>query len=144
MEVVLENRETGTSKKEYRKALVPTWIKVFGWIFIVMGALVPFFYLTSLFFGFSASYMMFGLEYEGPAFALMPLSISTIILINGICAYGLLFGKEWGLNACLVFGYIGLFITIATMFIGSGLVIRLEPIIQIPYLIKLHKIKAHR
>lgn len=143
MESVLEHREADTSKQEYRKATVPKWIKVFGWIFIVMGALAPFFYFTSLVFGFSASYMIFGLAYEGPAFALMPLLISTIILINGICAYGLLFGKDWGLSTCLLFGYLGLFITIATMFSGSGLVIRLEPIIQVPYLIKLHKIKAH-
>lgn len=143
MEAAIENPETGTQSQESRKALVPLWIKVFGWIFIVMGALAPFLFLSSLIFGFSASYMMFGLEYEGQAFALMPLLISIVILINGICAYGLLFGKGWGLVACLIYGYIGLFITIATMFIGHDLVIRLEPIIQIPYLIKLHKLRAH-
>ncbi len=143
METVQENKEAGVRNQDYRKALVPVWIRVFGWIFIVMGALVPVFYLSALIFGFSASYMMFGMAYEGPAFALMPLLISTAILLNGICAYGLLFGRSWGVNACLVYGYIGLFITIATMFVDSGLVIRLEPIIQIPYLIKLHKIKPH-
>ena len=79
--------------------------------------------------------------------ALMPLVIAAVIFVNGLCAYGLLFGKDWGLNACIVFGYIGLALTVGTMvfemiFSGS-MMIRLEPIIQIPYLVKLHRLKAH-
>lgn len=90
---------------------------------------------------------MFGLEYEGNAKALMPLVISTVILINGLCAYGLLFGKDWGLTACIVFGYIGLLLTLGNVFfdmiVNGGMMIRLEPVIQIPYLVKLHRIKTH-
>ena len=147
MDIVVNEQDRNNDKSLARKALIPLWIKIFGWLFIVMGALVPFLYICSLIFGFSASYTMFGLEYEGNAKALMPLVISTVILINGLCAYGLLFGKDWGLTACIVFGYIGLLLTLGTMlfemiFSGS-MMIRLEPIIQIPYLVKLHKLKAH-
>jgi len=136
-----------TDKSHARNALIPLWIKFFGWLFIVMGGLVPLFFFGSLIFGLSASYTMFGLGYEGSAMALMPLIISTIILINGLCAYGLLFGKDWGLNACIVFGYIGLLLTLGTMLFemifNGSMMIRLDPIIQIPYLFKLHKLKAH-
>jgi hypothetical protein len=147
MEIVLNEQEASIDKPEIRKSLIPLWIKIFGWLFIVMGALVPFFYIGSLIFGFSSSYTMFGLEYKGNAWALMPLVIAAVIFVNGLCAYGLLFGKDWGLNACIVFGYIGLASTVGTMvfemiFSGS-MMIRLDPIIQIPYLVKLHRLKAH-
>ncbi|MBY0418407.1 MAG: hypothetical protein K2W88_10155 [Pararheinheimera sp.] len=147
MEILLKDQETGNDKSQVRKSLIPFWIKIFGWLFIVMGGIVPFLYIGSLIFGFSASYTMFGLEYEGNAKALMPLVISTVILINGLCAYGLLFGKDWGLTACIVFGYIGLLLTLGNVFFdmifNGGMMIRLDPVIQIPYLVKLHRIKTH-
>lgn len=147
MDTVVNGQDMNNDKSLARKTLIPLWIKIFGWLFIVMGVLVPFLYIGSLIFGFSASYTMFGLEYEGNAKALMPLVISTVILINGLCAYGLLFGKDWGLTACIVFGCIGLLLTLGTMLFemifNGSMMIRLEPIIQIPYLVKLHKIKAH-
>jgi hypothetical protein len=142
LEAEIVESEVDKSKTDLRKELIPKWIKVFGWIFIVLGVVAPILFISSLIFGFSTSYMMFGLEYEGTAFSLMPLIICSIILVNGVCAYGLLFGKDWGLLACIIYGYIGLAITIGTMFFGSGFIIRLEPIAQIPYLIKLHKLRS--
>ena len=147
MNSVVNEQDTTSAKLQARKAQVPLWIKIFGWLFIVMAALAPLFYLSALMFGFSAPYTMFGLEYEGNAKAFMPLVISTLIVINGVCAYGLLFAKDWGLTACIVFGYIGLLLNIATMLLdmmfNSSMMIRLDLIIQIPYLIKLHRLKAH-
>lgn len=129
-----------------RKALIPLWIKLFGWLFIVMGAGVPFLYVGSLLFGFTASYGMFGLEYTGSAMAWMPLLIAILIFINGLCAYGLLFGKDWGLTACISFGFIGLALTLGTMlfdaYVHARWMIRLEPIVQIPYLIKIQRLKS--
>ncbi len=149
MDTVLNEQETSHDKSQSRKALIPRWIKIFGWLFIVMGTIVPFTYIGSLIFGFSASYTIFGLEYEGNAMALMPLIISIVMLINGLCAFGLLFGKDWGLRACIVFGYLGVALCLGTMLFElifsshSNVIIRLEIIFQIPYLMKLHKIKAH-
>jgi hypothetical protein len=142
MEASIDYQNTVQLSLEQRKKLLPKWIKFFGWLFIIMGALVPFLYIASAIFGFSASYSMFGLSYEGGALSLMPLLISIVIFINGLCAFGLLFSKDWGLTACLVYGYIGLFITIFTMLISPELVIHFEPLIQIPYLIKLHKLRS--
>ena len=147
MDVVLESQEMNADKQQLRRALLPVWIKIFGWLFIVMGGIVPFLYLGSLILGFSASYTMFGLEYEGAAQAFMPFLICCTIFINGLCAYGLLFGKDWGLTACIVFGYFGLALTVGSMvfemFVSGGMMIRLEPLIKIPYLIKLNKLKGH-
>lgn len=137
---------TTEEKVHARKALIPLWIKLFGWLFIVMGAGVPFLYVGSLLFGFTASYGMFGLEYTGNAMAWMPLLIAILIFINGLCAYGLLFGKDWGLTACISFGFIGLALTLGTMlfdaYVHARWMIRLEPILQIPYLIKIQRLKS--
>ena len=115
-----------------RKSIIPKWIKVFGWIFIVLGCAVPVVYLVTSILDIPASFMMFGFSYEGPSLAIMPAFISGLIIGNGICAYGLLFAKNWGLNACLIYGYFGLAMVILSMVLNPG-TIALEPLVQIPY-----------
>lgn len=134
--------EESAIKPKIRKDLIPLWIKIFGWLFLVFGAAAPVLYLISAILNFEATYEIFGLSYTGSAYTAMPMLISLIILVNGLCAYGLLFQKNWGLMSCLVMGYIGFFITLISMFIYlPDLTIRLEPLLQVPYLVKLHKIK---
>ncbi len=124
-----------------RKARVPLWIKIFGWIFIVMSVAVPILMIFSSVTGQPGNFYIFGLSYTGSAFHPMALLICTIILFLGVSAFGLLFGKSWGVNACLANGYIGILICVAVMFYTGFSSIRLEPLIQIFYLVKLHKIR---
>lgn len=128
-----------------RKKLIPMWIKVFGWIFILMGIAVPILPIAAPILGQPATYEIFGLRYVGSPFHPMALLISAIVLSLSVSAYGLLFGKPWGLKACLATGYGGLIICLATMAYSvvalSVLTIRLELIAQIPYLLKLHKVR---
>lgn len=128
--------------KQQRKSLVPKWIKFFGWIFILLGSVAPLLYIASAIFSFQASYELYGLSYNGNAYSIIPLIICVLASLTGVSAYGLLFAKNWGLMSCLVMGYVGLTITVLSMFITPDIMIRLEPLIQIPYLIKLHKIKS--
>lgn len=129
-----------------RKKLIPLWIKIFGWLFIIMGAAIPLLPLVTSLLKQPATYEIFGLSYVGSPFHPMALLISAIILSLSISAYGLLFGKPWGLKACLITGYGGVFICLATMVYSlvalSALTIRLEPLVQIPYLLKLQKLKS--
>ncbi len=146
MEQVVSHQEINSADKNNRKQLVPKWIKAFGWLFLIMGAAVPVLLISSIVFDFSARYLIFGLRYEGPALAFMPIAISALILINSVCAFGLLFGKDWGLKACLVYGYIGLAISVTTTIVtisSGGSTFNLDPLIQIPYLYKLHKIRKN-
>jgi hypothetical protein len=128
-----------------RKQLIPLWIKIFGWLFMAMGVAVPLLAVVMAALGQPASYEMFGLRHQGSPFHPMALLISTIILSLAVSAYGLLFGRSWGLNACLVTGYGGVAICLGTMayslFSQGSLTIRLELLLQVPYLLKLHKIK---
>jgi len=124
-----------------RKSLLPKWIKFFGWLFIIISVLIPINIILTPFLDLEMSYEIFGLVYVGSGFDLMALVIQLLIIFTGFSAYSLLFGKEWGVNICLINGYLGLVLCITSMILSGFTMFRLEPIIQIPYLIKLHKIK---
>jgi len=128
-----------------RKMLVPLWIKIFGWIFMVLGIASFVLPMAAPVLDKPAAYEIFGLHHQGAPFDPMALAISAIILSLAASAYGLLFGKSWGLAACMVTGYGGVAICLGTMahsVASQGtLTIRLELLLQVPYLVKLHKIK---
>ena len=128
-----------------RKKLIPLWIKIFGWIFIVMGVSVPVLSIVTAALDQPATFEIFGLGHRGSPFHPMALLISAIVLSLAASAYGLLFGRPWGLKACLITGYGGVAICLGTMaysVISQGTVtVRLELLLQFPYLQKLHKLK---
>lgn len=108
-----------------------------------MSAAIPIIWVVYPFLELSApaQFGIFGLSSIGSPYHWGALIIQLIILANGISAFGLLFGKNWGLPACMVSGYIGLAICIFTMVVSGFATFRLELLIQIPYLVKLHKLR---
>ena len=135
---------SGAQSPITRKKLVPLWIKIFGWIFMVMGAVIPLLAIVAAVSGQPASYEIFGLRHHGSPFHPMALVICAILLSLAVSAYGLLFGRSWGVNACIATGYGGIAICLGTMAyaISQGsFAFRLELVAQVPYLIRLHKIK---
>lgn len=126
---------------KYRKQIVPMWMKIFGWLFIVAGTLVPVIGVFSAISGVEGEYSLYGLEVVGSVYSPAAMFILTLFLAHGICAYGLLFGKAWGMSACLILGYLSAAICVFTMLTGDGNNIRVELIILILYLVKLHKIR---
>lgn len=130
---------------EYRSKLVPTWIKVIGWIFVALG-FVSFLAIFPLIFGVDVdvSLNLFGLVYDGANFNTDFVLVSGLYLYFAVSAFGLLKGKDWGLSACIANGYIGIAVCIYVMISGlsNGYInIRLEPIIQLFYLWRLYKIR---
>ena len=141
----VEPQRTETSDDQYRKSLVPLWIKIFGWLFIFLGVTAPLGYAYTLLSQSDGEFGLLGLEATGSTLSFTALFLMLVFVSFGVSAYGLLFGKMWGVKACLVSGYIGVGIAIYSMGMGlmnNGVEVRLELLIQIPYLIKLHKLKA--
>jgi hypothetical protein len=127
-----------------RKKLVPLWIKIFGWVLIVIGAVIPMIAVVTVVRDQPTSHELFGLSFHGPVFHPISLLFIAFFLSLSASAYGLVFGKPWGLNACLITGYGGLALCLGSMAYSlsqGSLSLRLELLVQIPYLIKLHKIK---
>ncbi|MDI3320632.1 hypothetical protein [Pinibacter soli] len=127
-----------------RKKMLPLWIKIFAWIFLIFSLFVP----IVLVLGVSehdAKLALYGLETNKP-FSLTGIIITAIFAIKGITAFGLLKEKDWAIKIGIVDAIIGITICPLVMFspvIGStgGFSIRLELIALVPYLLKLLKIK---
>lgn len=145
---ILDANLTKHENSKRRRSLLPWWIKIFIWIFLILGLLAP----IGLVFGF------FGIQFQISLYGFTtnePLSIDGLYLIGlfllkGITAFGLWTEKDWaitlgqidailGIVLCIFMSVIYPFINIRT---GFHFTFRLELILLIPFLIKLLKIKS--
>lgn len=130
-----------------RRSIIPTWIKIFIWIFMVLGAIATLGFILGIF-GFTFTVSLYGYETQR---ALSPLGVFLTLLFvyKGFVAYSLWFEEDWAITAGLVDAIIGIAICIMSM-MGISLIseyrapinIRLEIIFLIPYLVKLTKLKG--
>ena len=129
------------------RKLLPVWIKVFIWLFMITGALVPFIFLFG-FAGWSFQVALYGLESNTPLNTI-GVAVSALFLLKGIAAFALWMEKDWAIVFAIVDAIIGIAVCVFVMLIypsiynmeGFNLNIRLELLLLIPYLLKLQKIK---
>ena len=129
-----------------RRDLLPWWIKVFCWIFMVFGVLgIVSFVLELLSMRNSLSF--YGFE-TNTAFSITGLLILAVALFKGVTAYALWFEKDYAISFGKIDAIIGIALCGFSMFVvpflqpGFSISIRLELALLIPYLIRLNKIKA--
>lgn len=137
-DLILENRIP-------RKKMLPLWIKIFTWIFLVISAFVPIVLILGLL-GYNAQLSIYGLETDEP-FSLIGIIITALFIIKGITAFGLLKEKDWAIKIGIADAIIGIAVcTFVTLYplINSDAKFsgRLELVALIPYLLKLLKIKT--
>ncbi|WP_223600843.1 hypothetical protein [Chryseobacterium sp. GVT01B] len=128
-----------------RRNLLPTWIKVFLWIFLIGGALSAIFLIAgSLMTHVSLS--IYGISANHP-YSMTGLLICFLFLFKGIVAYGLWFEQNWAVQAAIVDAIIGIGICLIMMVIipftipTISFTIRLELIPLYFYLKKMQNIK---
>lgn len=128
-----------------RRKLLPWWIKIFCWIFMIMGvcsigALIGSAFTENInlsFYGFSSN-----TAYSGIGFFIV-----AIIIFKGFTAYSLWFEKDNAITIAKIDAILGIVICIAAMFAipfiseNSNFDIRLELALLIPYYLKLNKIE---
>src|SRR3989454_3785060 len=90
-----------------RRALLPGWMKFFSWLFLLVSAGVPVAVLTSIVTNAPISFTLFGLRYVG-MFNAQAALLAIAIGGCGSTAYGLLWGRSWGLFAGALTGWGGL------------------------------------
>lgn len=125
-----------------RRSLLPTWIKVFAWIFLITGVINVFGVLMS-FFGLNIQLGLYGIE-TFTGMGILSITVQLLFLLKGIVALGLWYGKGWALNLALIDGVIGIVICIAVILleaIGGELTFRLEILFLIPYMMKMYTMK---
>lgn len=128
-----------------RRSLLPIWIKIFTWLFLIGGA-VAIGILISGFFLTNINLEIYGIQASHP-YTLTGFSISILLIYKGFVAYGLWFQEKWAPRAAIIDGIIGIAICIIMMIIipfthsNINFTIRLELIPLYFYLQKMQKIK---
>ncbi|MEM7312342.1 MAG: hypothetical protein AAF497_04240 [Planctomycetota bacterium] len=124
-----------------RQGMVPLWIKIFGWLFIALAVVSIPLMIWGVVTGENVQLELFGFRYIGPALSFYAFGMAMLNMFMGVTAFGLIFRKDWGVVGCLANGYVGLAMCVVSMVVSGGASIRLEPLIQLFYLRRLHKIK---
>lgn len=133
-------------KTKTRKDLLPWWIKVFIWIFLIFGAIAPLGLILGIL-GYKFQMSLYGFE-TNEAISLIGISMILIFLFKGFTAYSLLKEKNWAINLGIMDAIIGIALCSFAMLYplfnpdaGVSFTFRLELVLLIPYLLKLLKIK---
>lgn len=138
--------DTNTPLKR-RRELLPIWIKIFIWMFLVFGLAVPVgivFAILNKDFQLS----LYGIETSSPR-SLIGILLFGIFILKFITALGLWTEKKWAvklgkIDAILGITLCGIVMIILPFFGENGvfkLNLRLELIALIPYLIKMNKLQ---
>ena len=128
-----------------RKNLLPWWIKVFIWIFLIFGAFAPVGLIFAIL-GYNFHLSLYGLETTDPS-SVTGICIMALFLLKGITSFGLLRETDWAIQLGIIDAVAGIaicsFVMLYSIFNTSANVFsfRLELAFLIPYLIKLNKIK---
>ena len=134
-------------KNKRRRDLLPWWVKVFIWIFLIFGAIAPLALIAGIA-GFNFEISLYGLEANEP-FSIIGISLILIYIFKGVTAYSLLKEKNWAVTLGIMDAIIGIaFCSLATIYplinsgSGANFSFRLELLLLIPYLLKMIKIKS--
>ncbi|KAA0889128.1 hypothetical protein [Oryzomonas rubra] len=125
-----------------RKKLLPKWIRFFCWIFIIfLGA--PIILFVGLFVG-NMRYNLYGVAYYGPVLSPLPIAMTIVLMVHGITAYGLLWGRRWALDMGILCGVIGTMFALAGMAIAhtrGQMHFEFSIIGQVPFLLTLFNVR---
>jgi hypothetical protein len=140
---LLESLEKETTVQ--RRKLLPVWIKIFIWIFMIFGGFALLAFLTAVVTSMEFQSAFYGLETRQPLSA-TGLIILFLFVFKAIVAYGLWTEKDWAVDSAIVDAILGIAICTTVMvmpFTGSGspFTFRLELALLTPYLIKLLNIR---
>jgi len=131
-----------------RRKLLPTWIKVFVWLFMIFGV-VNFFILilASVNIISLIDLSLYGIQASKP-FTTLWILILSLFLLKGIVAFGLWVGIKWGVNLAIVDAIVGVFICLFVLIYPfldndpiNNITLRLELVVLIPYLLWLFRIR---
>ena len=122
-----------------RRDLLPTWIKLFTWVFLIFGAITPIVFVLGIV-GINGNISLYGLETNQPL-SLMGMAITVLFLIKGVVAFGLWTEKKWAVDSAIADAVIGIIVCIIVMVTLPSPFMRLELIPLILYLRKMVKIK---
>ncbi|MGE5943165.1 MAG: hypothetical protein ACM31G_02390 [Flavobacteriales bacterium] len=131
--------------KKRRRKLLPWWIKMFCWIFMLFG-LMSFICLILGFTNIKPDLAFYGFETNEP-FSLNGLIVMSVGILKGFTAFALWFEKDYAIKIGKIDAVIGIALCVISMLVLPFLqevfrfTLRLELALLIPFLMKLNKIQ---
>ncbi|MCY1662045.1 MULTISPECIES: hypothetical protein [Chryseobacterium] len=129
-----------------RRSLLPLWIKIFLWFFLIGGSFAVIFLMIAPFLS-NISLSLYGINASHP-YTLPGIIVTSLFIFKGIVAYGLWFEQKWAPQAAIIDAIIGIGICIIMMVVipftspNIGFSLRLELIPLYFYLVKMQNIKS--
>lgn len=137
--------EFETQGNTRRRSLLPLWIKIFLWFFLIVGFFAVIFLIIAPFLS-NISLSLYGINANHP-YTLPGIIVALLFIFKGIVAYGLWFEQKWAPQTAIIDAFLGIAICIIMMFVipftvpNISFTIRLELIPLYFYLLKMQKIK---
>ena len=128
-----------------RRNLLPVWIKIFLWFFLIGGTVAVIIFLSGAFLT-NINLSLYGINATHP-YTLTGFLVSALLIFKGVVAYGLWLEQKWAPQAAIIDAIIGIVICFIMMAVipftvpNINFTIRLELIPLYYYLIKMQKIK---
>lgn len=125
-----------------RRDLLPTWIKIFLWIFLIGGAVAAGLLIAGSLIT-QTSLSLYGMNANHP-YSMTGLLICSLFLFKGIVAYGLWFEQKWAPQAAIADAIIGIAVCLVMMAIipfmypSISFTLRLE-LIPLYFYLKINK-----
>jgi hypothetical protein len=135
--------ETERPANQTRKNLIPTWIRVFCYLFLFLGSISSLAIIAGIF-GQNASLSLYGFETTNPI-SPIGIGLTLIFLFKGIISYALLTRQDNAIQIAKIDAIIGIAICTAVMIrsvVNGDLSLRLELLLLVPYLLFLNKVQA--
>jgi len=142
---IIDNSFEEFESNKRRRELLPWWIKVFCWLFMLFG-IMAFVCLILGFTNIKPALAFYGFESNEP-FSLNGMLVIAVGILKGITAFSLWFEKDFAIKLGKTDAIIGIIICGISMLIipflndGFNIQIRLELALLIPFLLKLNKIE---
>ena len=127
--------------KTFRGRLLPIWIKICCWIFLVLSATGTLYWIVGAVSGVKIWLSLCGLTARGDALHHYLIMLLAIYLYAGALAWGLLWGRKWAPLAGIIWGFLAGIICIVTMVANQLNSIRLELIPLVFFTAKMVSIK---
>lgn len=99
-----------------RRQLLPWWVKVFSWIFMLVGV-IGVISLPFAAFGMTFNLSFYGIETNEPL-SFTGLLVISLFIIKGFTAYSLWFEKDWAITLGYIDAVIGMVICLIVMWVA--------------------------
>jgi len=134
---------TQEQSKAQRRSLIPLWMRIFIWIFLVAGIFTFLGFIAGLL-GFKFYLSIYGLRADEQT-TIFGVFVLLLFLLKTAVAYGLWFEQDWAITLGLIDAGLGIAIClVSTVYTLQGLsfTFRLELLALVPYFIKLYRMRA--